>query len=645
MKEATAPPPRRGGVRRGRGDAPGGDDATDRGADAARDVDVGASDRAGAAPGATTPAASAAAPTAARVAGVSRRRPRAESSGKLRAKMATHPDVPMPGALRYEGKKRKASGSGDGAEGDRGVRRASSGGIGHLMKPSRGATIDSRVASTRTQAPKVRPGKTDGGEEAEEEQESQRAGETPGGVIAATSGGGARTDDDPARPPPLRDPPPRRQCLLNRDRRPRPSWKMEVSPPEHHSPLDRLLRPPPPPLVVRRPPLRFPQLLHPHRASSRGAPPRARTPPTRRAPRSAPPRASTCAFPSTAPSPRAADNRELGRDPPSARYSIRVDLLEGPPPPPTPPSRSAAPFPAKRSSRRSDAHPEIFSSIAYRSAYSVEARWPPKRAYSSTRARVLVSSLRSSSSVARSARESTAMPARRVHVRRRHVEPQPREGRAAVARVHRRDVLPCDRASRELSLPSSKTSSGRRRCRRRGGPLVRLGRVDDRAAERERGVEDAVGGARRRRRSRRSRRVRLRRVVRLEGALDACRARGLERGLARGVVDVAAPPPPPALATSMTVAFPSLCAHCEASERPDSSTVMPESIGVSCRSPRRRLDEIHEPAHGRVRVVAREVERVLRLPVPHLHARQAGHRARGERRAVSAPRREECRGL
>ena len=139
---------------------PGGDDATDRGADAARDVDVGASDRAGAAPGATTPAASAAAPTAARVAGAPAAAPAPTPSGKLRAKMATHPDVPMPGALRYEGKKRKASGSGDGAEGDRGVRRASSGGIGHLMKPLRGDEIDFACrVDTNAKLPKYARGK------------------------------------------------------------------------------------------------------------------------------------------------------------------------------------------------------------------------------------------------------------------------------------------------------------------------------------------------------------------------------------------------------------------------------------------------------------------------------------------------------
>jgi|MDSW01.1.fsa_nt_gb hypothetical protein len=138
---------------------PGGDDATDRGADAARDVDVGASDRAGAAPGATTPA-SAAAPTAARVAGAPAAAPAPTPSGKLRAKMATHPDVPMPGALRYEGKKRKASGSGDGAEGDRGVRRASSGGIGHLMKPLRGDEIDFACrVDTNAKLPKYARGK------------------------------------------------------------------------------------------------------------------------------------------------------------------------------------------------------------------------------------------------------------------------------------------------------------------------------------------------------------------------------------------------------------------------------------------------------------------------------------------------------
>ena len=139
---------------------PGGDDATDRGVDAARDVDVGASDRAGAAPGATTPAASAAAPTAARVAGAPAAAPAPTPSGKLRAKMATHPDVPMPGALRYEGKKRKASGSGDGAEGDRGVRRASSGGIGHLMKPLRGDEIDFACrVDTNAKLPKYARGK------------------------------------------------------------------------------------------------------------------------------------------------------------------------------------------------------------------------------------------------------------------------------------------------------------------------------------------------------------------------------------------------------------------------------------------------------------------------------------------------------
>ena len=143
----------------------GGDDATDRGADAARDVDVGASDRAGAAPGATTPA-SAAAPTAARVAGAPAAAPAPTPSGKLRAKMATHPDVPMPGALRYEGKKRKAAhaasadGSGDGAEGDRGVRRASSGGIGHLMKPLRGDEIDFACrVDTNAKLPKYARGK------------------------------------------------------------------------------------------------------------------------------------------------------------------------------------------------------------------------------------------------------------------------------------------------------------------------------------------------------------------------------------------------------------------------------------------------------------------------------------------------------
>ena len=140
---------------------PGGDDATDRGADAARDVDIGASDREGAAPGATTPAASAAAPTAARVAGAPAAAPAPTPSGKLRAKMATHPDVPMPGALRYEGKKRKASGSGDGAEGDRGVRRASSsGGIGHLMKPLRGDEIDFACrVDTNAKLPKYARGK------------------------------------------------------------------------------------------------------------------------------------------------------------------------------------------------------------------------------------------------------------------------------------------------------------------------------------------------------------------------------------------------------------------------------------------------------------------------------------------------------
>ena len=138
---------------------PGGDDATDRGADAARDVDVGASDRAGAAPGAMTPAL-AAAPTAARVAGAPAAAPAPTPSGKLRAKMATHPDVPMPGALRYEGKKRKASGSGDGAEGDRGVRRASSGGIGHLMKPLRGDEIDFACrVDTNAKLPKYARGK------------------------------------------------------------------------------------------------------------------------------------------------------------------------------------------------------------------------------------------------------------------------------------------------------------------------------------------------------------------------------------------------------------------------------------------------------------------------------------------------------